>query len=89
VQLRVHQLTEAGRVAGQEVGDRLRREHGARPDPAHLEAAAGEQLTELFGAVAAGDAAVRPGDEHHVGVWHVDQVRPPVLLGEQRHAEGQ
>jgi hypothetical protein len=89
VQLRVHQLAEAGRVAGQEVADRLRRQHGARPDPAHLQAAAGEQLAQLLGAVAAGDGAVWPRDEHHVGVGHVDQVRPAVLLGEHGHPEGQ
>jgi hypothetical protein len=43
----------------------------------------------LLGAVAAGDGAVRPRNEHHVGIWHVDQVRPPVLLREHRHAEGE
>ena len=88
-ELGVHQFAEAGRVAGEQVADRLRGEHGARPDPAHLEPAAGEQLAQLLGAVAAGDGAVRPRDEHHVGVGHVDQVRPAVLLGQHRHPEHQ
>jgi hypothetical protein len=86
-QLGVDQLGESCRVAGEQVADRLRGEHRARPDPAHLETAAGEQLAQLLGAVAAGDGAVRPGDEHHVGVGHVDQVRPAVLLGQRRHPE--
>ena len=67
----------------------MRRQHRARPDPAHLKAAAGEQLTELLGAIAPGDSPVRPGDEHHVRLGHVDQVRPAALLGKHRHAEGE
>jgi hypothetical protein len=72
---------------GQQVADCPGREHRARPDPAHLEAVSREQLAELLGAVAAGDRAVEQGDEHYVGVRHVDEVRPAVLFGEQRHAE--
>lgn len=43
----------------------------------------------MLGAIAAGDGVVRPRHEHHVAVRHVDQVRPAVLLGQHRHAEGE
>jgi DnaK suppressor protein len=43
-ELRAQQLLEAPRVAGKQIADRARREHRAGADPAHVEAACGEQL---------------------------------------------
>jgi DnaK suppressor protein len=43
-EFRAQQLLKAARVAGKQVADRARREHRAGADPAHVEAAGGEQL---------------------------------------------
>jgi DnaK suppressor protein len=43
-ELRAQQLLEAPRITGKQIADRARREHRAGADPAHVEAAGGEQL---------------------------------------------
>ena len=77
------------RVPVEHMLDQERGQHGAGPDPADLQPSLGQQVAELADPEAAGDRAVRPGDEHHFRMRQVGEPGPAALSGEDGHAEHQ
>jgi len=61
---------------------------GALANGAFL-ASLGQQGVELCRAETPGDGAVRPGDQHHLGVRQVGEVGPLMPFGQHGHAQDQ